>query len=254
MSNTATEWMKMPFSFDNGPAARAAIGLIALASDMVCEPELSTILPRDGVGLYVNRIQMPKVATVNTLSQIKTHLTDAASLLVPDDHLDVIAFGCTAASIFVGTETVAEQVRLGRPCVAYTDPMTAGIKGLKALGCQRIALLTPNIDEVNVEMEGYMVKQGFDVIAKGSFKQLGDPQMCRIPPDAIYNAGLTLGQAEVDGLFISCTALRVSSIIADLEATLGKPVVTSNQALAWDCLRLAGCSDRVEGFGRLLTI
>ena len=38
-----------------------------------------------------------------------------------------------------------------------------------------------------------------------------------------------------------------------LEAALGKPVVSSNQALAWDCLRQAGCDATVEGFGRLLS-
>jgi maleate isomerase len=36
------------------------------------------------------------------------------------------------------------------------------------------------------------------------------------------------------------------------ERRLGKPLVTSNQAMLWDCLRLAGIEDRLEGLGRLL--
>ncbi|MGJ3259423.1 MAG: hypothetical protein ACFE0S_07455 [Rhodospirillales bacterium] len=47
-------------------------------------------------------------------------------------------------------------------------------------------------------------------------------------------------------------ALRSVDIIDALEAKTGKPVITSNQALAWDAMRLAGNADRVEGFGRLL--
>jgi maleate isomerase len=52
-------------------------------------------------------------------------------------------------------------------------------------------------------------------------------------------------------VFISCTGLRTFPVVARLEERLGKPVVTSNQALAWDCLRLAGVHDRLPGRGRL---
>jgi maleate isomerase len=58
----------------------------------------------------------------------------------------------------------------------------------------------------------------------------------------------------VDGLFISCTALRVSLVLRAPEDALGKPVVASNQALAWDCLRQAGYRDPVSGYGRLLQL
>ncbi len=43
-------------------------------------------------------------------------------------------------------------------------------------------------------------------------------------------------------------------IVEALEARTGKPVVTSNQAMAWDALRLAGVEDRVVGYGWLLRI
>jgi len=45
--------------------------------------------------------------------------------------------------------------------------------------------------------------------------------------------------------------LRVLDIIEDLEQALGKPVVTSNQALIWDALRLAGIDDKLDRFGTL---
>jgi maleate isomerase len=48
--------------------------------------------------------------------------------------------------------------------------------------------------------------------------------------------------------------LRCSSVIDQLERDIGKPVVASNQALAWDVLRLAGVREQVRGFGRLLTM
>jgi len=33
---------------------------------------------------------------------------------------------------------------------------------------------------------------------------------------------------------------------------LGKPVITSNQAMLWQALRESGIDDRITGFGRLL--
>ena len=40
--------------------------------------------------------------------------------------------------------------------------------------------------------------------------------------------------------------------IAALEAELGRPVVTSNQAALWCALRTAGIADAIPGLGRLL--
>lgn len=253
-SKKLSTWTTFPCDLDNGPAPRAAIGLIALASDMVSEPELRIFLPHDEVALYTNRIPMPKVVTVDSLRQMENNLSTTVAGLVPDDHLDVVAYGCTSGTMSIGAEQVAAKIQAAKPGVACTDPITAGMKGLRALGCKRIGLLTPYIDEVNTVVEAYISQHGFEIVTKGSFKQIGDPEMCRIPPTAIYNAALSLGQADVDGLFLSCTALRTSSIIESLEEALGKPVVSSNQALAWDCLRLAGYTEPVYGYGRLLTI
>jgi len=33
---------------------------------------------------------------------------------------------------------------------------------------------------------------------------------------------------------------------------INKPVVCSNQAMLWDCLRQAGITDQFNGYGRLL--
>ena len=57
---------------------------------------------------------------------------------------------------------------------------------------------------------------------------------------------------DADAIFMSCGALRVLTVIDEIEAATGKPVVFSNQANFWQCLRLAGIDDRIAGFGRLL--
>jgi maleate isomerase len=55
-----------------------------------------------------------------------------------------------------------------------------------------------------------------------------------------------------DAIFVSCTSLCIAAAIAEIESASGPPLVTSNQALAWHCLQLAGRPARLSGFGRLL--
>jgi maleate cis-trans isomerase len=42
---------------------------------------------------------------------------------------------------------------------------------------------------------------------------------------------------DSDGVFLSCTNTRQIEAIADIERDLGKPVVNSNQAVLWGCMK-----------------
>ena len=56
---------------------------------------------------------------------------------------------------------------------------------------------------------------------------------------------------RVETVFLSCTSLRLTNEVGDLESELGKPVTSSNHALIWHALRLAGVSEPVDGYGSL---
>ncbi len=59
---------------------------------------------------------------------------------------------------------------------------------------------------------------------------------------------------SAEALFVSCTALRAAAAVPAMEAALGRPVVTSNQATAWQCLRLCGDAAAYPEFGLLMTL
>ena len=42
---------------------------------------------------------------------------------------------------------------------------------------------------------------------------------------------------EADGIFLSCTNTTQIEAVAAIEQALGKPVVNSNQAVLWGCLK-----------------
>ena len=52
-------------------------------------------------------------------------------------------------------------------------------------------------------------------------------------------------------VFVSCTSVRLMQAAASIERRLGVPVTSSNHAMAWHCLRLAGIADKLPEFGRL---
>ena len=54
-----------------------------------------------------------------------------------------------------------------------------------------------------------------------------------------------------EALFISCTGLRTARLPAILEERLGRPILTSNGALAWHALRLAGVAETRPDQGAL---
>ena len=79
-----------------------------------------------------------------------------------------------------------------------------------------------------------------------------DTEMIRVAPDYIVDYARAIDRPDADAVLISCGALRAIDVVDQIEQSLGKPVICSNQAMLWDCLRQAGIDDRLDGLGRLL--
>ncbi|MGH6942844.1 MAG: maleate cis-trans isomerase family protein [Geminicoccaceae bacterium] len=242
-------------ALDGGIAARAAIGVIVLATDQTLEHEFRALLDLPGVAFYESRILNDAAITPDTLKRMEARLAEAAALILPGLPLDVVAFGCTSAAMVIGEERVFERIREARPGIACTTPITAALAAFEALGAGRIALLTPYRDDINRFMRDYIEARGVAVPVMGSFNEEDDRKAARIDAASIRGAALELGRSpEVDAVFVSCTSLRLVEAVAEIEAALGKPVTSSNHAMAWHCLRLAGIDDVRSGYGRLLEL
>ncbi|WP_234835269.1 maleate cis-trans isomerase family protein [Sinorhizobium meliloti] len=178
-------------------------------------------------------------------------LPRAVELLMPEHRLDVVAFGCTSGSMIIGPERITGIIEKVRPGVKVCNPVSASLAAFATLGVRRIGLITPYSTEVNKRVERFLVREGLDIAARASFHQDSDISIACIREEDILRTEIDIGRRDVEAVFLSCTALRCSGIIDAVEATIGKPVVTSNQALAWDALRKAGETQTVPGAGRL---
>ena len=107
---------------------------------------------------------------------------------------------------------------------------------------------------MNKAFAGFLESQGFEIARFRSFQMRDGFDMGRIDPACLLIAAEPMAEAEIDGLFISCTALNVSPVLGRLEELVGRPVITSNQAMAWHALRLAGIEDELANLGRYLSV
>ncbi|MGH6718521.1 MAG: maleate cis-trans isomerase family protein [Alphaproteobacteria bacterium] len=243
----------VPATLDRGSGTRARIGLIALAGDATVEPDFRALGLAPDITLHVSRV--PSLAvTVENLLMTARGLTQATALVLPGQRLDVLAYACTSGTVVAGVPAVIAAIRAARPGIAVTTPITAALAGFQRLGVHRVAVLTPYVEEVNAPVVSYLEANGIDVVDIASFNLLAEDEMCRVVPEAIAAAAEGLDHRRADALFISCTALRALGLIDRLEGRLGKPVLSSNHALYWHALRLAGVMDPVPGFGRLMRL
>ncbi len=245
----------IPFTVDEGIANRAAIGVITLATDETLEHEWRIIMRRAGVAYFVSRIPNSTSITPETLKAMEAMITERTEVILPGVPLDVVAYGCTSASVVIGEENVFRNIHAARPDVACTTPITAAMAAFKALGAKRIAVLTPYRDDVNEIFREYLTARGFEIPVFGSFNEEDDRIVAKIDAASIRGGISRLVEAaDVDAVFISCTSMRLAEAICEIENFVGKPVTSSNHAMAWHCLRLAGVKDKVPEFGRLFEV
>ncbi len=255
MAESFAEFRALQRSYPYQRAAddgRVRIGLVQLASDFTLENEWRQLLG-ERVELYSTRTPCSPTVTAEGLRGLAQGLSRSSALLVPGMPLDVLAFGCTSGSMLIGEQEVTRLISQAHPGVPVSNPWSAVKAALRGLDARRIAVLTPYIDEVNYPLHQGLQQAGHEVVAFGSFNVLEDAEIPRIPEAAIEQAALELlaGQ-RLDALFLACTNLRTLGLLDALERRLGLPVISSNQALFWHALQLAGCVHRPQGFGSLL--
>lgn len=232
---------------------RGKIGLIVPSTNTVNEPEFWRMAP-PGVSIHSDRVLLLGNATQESYDAMADALGSAAERLATAE-VDVVAYGCTSGSIVCPMPELLDQMgsQTKTPAVATAGAVVAA---LNALGARKIAVGTPYVTFVNDAEKVFLEDYGFEVVSIHGL-QLGETQVerrgiGRVPPEQVYRLARLVDRPEADAIFISCTNLASIDVIEQIEADLGKPVVISNQACFWACLRLMGLPDVIDGYGRLL--
>jgi len=228
----------------------ARVGLIIPSSNRMVEQEMVGAFPA-GVTAHITRLRMTgsnRLAFADLLSRI----AEATRALV-DARCDVIAFHCTANSMEGGAdgeqEILAALTRAGAP--RATTTITAIQRAFDALGAKRIVLITPYSATTTEHEADFLRQAGYDVLSAKGFSLAGSDAYCATPPQFWHDRVVAAARPDADAYLISCANISVFGVIDDLEARLERPIVTSNQAVVWEALRLIGWRAPPRHLGRL---
>jgi maleate isomerase len=233
---------------------RGRIGLIVPSTNTTLEPEFARMAP-EGVGVYASRVYQVGPQEPSSYHRMAEDIETAAAMLATSE-IDVIAFGCTSCTYFVSPDVVKATMQKAARCTAILTA-DAVVDALRVLKVKSIGVVGPRTKMVTDREVKFLQDAGFQVAAVKSLG-LGTNEeerrsIGRVPPQVVYSLASSIARPEIEAFFVSCTQLATLNMIATLEQSLGKPVITSNQALMWRSLRMLNFREPIAGFGRLLS-
>lgn len=240
----------MAASATSAPGHRRRVGLIVPSVNAVIEPDFAAVgLP--GVTFHATRVML-RETTPEGLRAMNQGVAAAAELIASVTP-DVVAFACTSGSFIDGEAGLSAQIDqiaavTGCPVVATSRCI---IEAMASLHLTRIALATPYLDSINEAEWDYLSGHGLTVTAMRGLG-LSGKAIREVTPEAVAALVRATDTPDSEAIFVSCTDFRAFEVAGQLEAELGKPVLTSNQVTLWGVLRALGLRARLPGYGTLL--
>ena len=230
---------------------RARIGMLLPSVNRAAEPQITEMLP-DGVALHTTRLRL--------LSSKEEHISEMVedvergAIMLADADVDLIVFHCTAASMFAPgfDDGIIARIEAATGKTA-TSTSKGCIKAFEKFNAKKITLTTPYIQATNDREIVFLKSHGVEVLSETGLDITGDGgAMLAVEPEEWRRRVNDQDEAGSQAAFLSCTAIRAVEAIEVIEADIGKPVVTSNQAMVWHALKKLGIEDMPTGYGRLM--
>lgn len=210
------------------------VALMVPVNNTTMEGELLAWLPAN---TQVTTLRIPRgngLLTRETIPAYKKQAIELAASLAGLP-IDILAYGCTAASFLSGptgdAELAIELARVvGKPVVTTAQAM---VLALKAVNARKIALVTPYQDLVNNQLKVFLTEGGIEVLAFDSLRAANVDELGKIKSDAVARMARATLHEGCDALFIACSQLPTYDILGELSAEFSRPVLSSIQATAW---------------------
>jgi len=184
--------------------------------------------------------------------------------MLADAGCDPIVFHCTANSMGEGLkaerrightiETAMGESAMGEAAAGGRSTTTASatLAALRALDARRLVLISPYVRETHQHEIDFLTEAGLEIAAERNLGLANSAAYSSAPPDLWREVLRDMRTDGADAYFVSCANIAAIHVLDDMEAELGRPVITSNQVALWHALRLAGINDHVPGIGGLM--
>jgi len=161
----------------------------------------------------------------------------------------------TSGSFVFGPEGARNQAS----CVAQalgvpaSSTSLAFVDACRALGVPRVAVAASYPDEVAQHFVGFLTGGGLEVVAMGSHGIFTAAEVGTLAADQVIAMVKAAGHPDAEAVLVPDAAMHSLEIVDDLEATIGKPVLTANQVTVWKGLDLLGPVPSLPSLGSLFS-
>ncbi len=242
------------------------LGLIVPSSNTTMETELpemvarrAQLVPEERFTFHSSRMRMQHV-TAEALLQMD-HDSNRCAVELADARCDAMAYACLVAIMSQGpgahkaAETRLTKAVCDEGCdIPVRSSAGALIRGLDALGAQRIAMVTPYVKALTEKVVEYVEDAGVEV---GDVISLGVADNCavgRLDPGDLPATAARLNRKGCDAIVLSaCVQMPSLAAIPETEARLGLPVLSAATATTFELLTALGRSTVVPDAGHLLS-
>ncbi len=237
---------------------RAKFAVLIPSTNTVVQPELDWMRP-DGVTNHIARIAVPNMSMTKDeemarfMDLINTGMKTALDAALSCDP-DSIIIGMSSETFWnglAGSRALKQQLQwTDRPIIMGSEAADAA---LKLLGAKRLGILTPYLPIGDAHVLRFFTDLGYHVEDIVGLCCASPTLIAHTPAHQLDAAVDRLAELDVDAVLQCGTNLPMARLAAVAERRVGKPVIAINTALYWHALRTAGISDRVDGFGQLLS-
>lgn len=236
---------------------RARIGVLVPFTNSNLEPDIAMMCP-PGVSAHFARLggyDADEVPDEHQMAGLGSSDIAGPLHLLQGVHPDVILYGCTSATLAHGTafdRQLADTIR-SQSGAATVTAAGAVVHALRALGARRIGFASPYVPSLNDRAIAFLADERVETVSrKDVAERLGNDGQGALLPDAVFDLACEADSPEAEAIVLSCTDMRAAEVITRIEDKLGKPVVSSNQAMMFQTCELLGITDMPGGFGALI--
>jgi maleate isomerase len=240
---------------------RMKFGVIAPSTNTSVQPEYDAMRPA-GVTNHFGRIRIPNMALRNDddfnalMDAIRGTIIECVDSVMSCEP-DYLVMGMSAETFWDGLEgSVLLQRRIeeraGVKVAMGSDACQAALRALNP-ALKRIAVITPYQPVGDEQVRRFFTDCGFEVAGLKGLRCESPVAIAHVSEERLRDCVKELDGEGVEAIVQVGTNLAFARVAAVAEFWLGKPVVAINTATYWWALRQNGITDRVEGFGTLLT-
>jgi maleate isomerase len=240
---------------------RLKIGVLIPSTNTSVQPEYDAMRP-PGVTNHVRAFRIPNAPTrtdaefrqqQENMRATMVGAMDEALTLEPD-HI-ILATAPESGGGLAGAPLLRDRLLAksdGR--VTVTIAVDALRSALATVGeVRRIGLVTPYMPPGDEQARGFFADCGIDAVRIRGLRCVGPVLIAHTSEAALRDAITEVNGDDVDAIVIVGTNLPMVRIAAAAEAWLSKPVIALNTASYWHALRAKGITEKIYGFGRLLS-